>query len=283
MRAVREMGQATGVLEEVRQRVVDYILARRNDDGGYTSVQFTDSNARDTFLALATLRELDVTPPNEEQTVVWLRSFPLADLGSIYYVNKSLCILEQPLVDVEEIFEKLRNEYGGYGTLDVDVESTSELETTMMSVELMRMLNKELDGVKTTNFVLKLKNPDGGFGKGGISNLISTYHALRVLSLLDYEVKALDDSANYVVTCASPSGGFTVKPGIEPAFMESTYAGFMSLKLLERFPECLYKTADFVLSCLNSNGGFRRSLEHGISSFENTYCAISILKDLGVI
>ncbi|MEM2961210.1 MAG: hypothetical protein QXU67_06360, partial [Candidatus Bathyarchaeia archaeon] len=70
------------------------------------------------------------------------------------------------------------------------------------------------------------------------------------------------------------------KPEVEPAYMESTYAGFMSLKLLRISLNEPYKIIGFVLSCMNSNGGFRRSIEHGISSFENTYYAVSILKEL---
>ncbi|MEM2961209.1 MAG: prenyltransferase/squalene oxidase repeat-containing protein, partial [Candidatus Bathyarchaeia archaeon] len=184
------MNQNIGVLEEeLRKRTADYILARRNEDGGYTSVQFTDSNARDTFMALATLKELEVKPPYIEKTIEWLKGLPLTNLCSIYYVNKSLWILGQPLVDVVEILDDLRNEDGGYGTLEIDVESTSELDTTLMSVELLKMLNKCFDQEKTKSFVLRLKNHDGGFGKNGESNLISTYHALKILNLLSYEME----------------------------------------------------------------------------------------------
>lgn len=278
------MSRVIGVLEEgLRKRIANYVLTRRNDDGGYTCVQFTDSNARDTFFALAVLKELDVALPDVERTIDWLRNFPLKDLVSIYYVNKALWVLGQPLVDVTGIIDELRNARGGYGTLDVDVESTSELETTLMSVELLKMLNRWFDEIETTNFVLRLNNPDGGFGKNGSSNVISTYHALRILILLNYGLKWLDVVKAYVLKCMSPSGGFTVRPEVEPAYMESTHAGFMSLRLLGFPTEGIHKTLRFVLACQNANGGFRRSLEHGISSFENAYHAVSILKELRVL
>lgn len=284
-----------GLEEEVKERVVKYILLRRNNDGGYTSVQFVDSNVYDTYLALAILKELNVEPPEIEKTIVWLKEYPLTDLRAIYYINKSLELLNQPLVDASEFIMSLRNEEGGFGSLTTflkasdeveevyDVELVSGLETTMMSVELLNMLKKEFDKEKTIKFILKLKNGDGGFGRRNFSSIVSTYHAIRTLKMLNYNIENLSDTLNYIERCESANGGFTVAPGVEPPFMEFTYAGVMSLDLFGRNPRDIRKTVEFVYNCMNSNGGFRRSMEHGISSFENTYYAISILKKFGEI
>ncbi|MGB9759272.1 MAG: prenyltransferase/squalene oxidase repeat-containing protein [Thermoproteota archaeon] len=259
------------------------MLARRNEDGGYTSVQFIESNIYDTFLALAILKEINVEPPNVEQTINFLKSFPLLDLRSIYYVNKSLEILRQPLIDATEFIVSIRNKDGGFGTLNVDIESSSELETTFMAIDLLKMLDKTInDKERTIEFVLNLKNPDGGFGKSLNSNIVSTYYALSALSLLEYDVEKLEETKRYVTSCESEMGGFTPKPLAEPPFIEYTYFGVMALKFFKLKPKSTAKTTSFVLSCLNSNGGFRRSSEHGISSFEYTYYAISVLKELGV-
>ncbi|MGB9806747.1 MAG: prenyltransferase/squalene oxidase repeat-containing protein, partial [Thermoproteota archaeon] len=265
------------------ERIANYVLARRNEDGGYTSVQFIESNIYDTFLALAILKEINVEPPNVEQTINFLKSFPLLDLRSIYYVNKSLEILRQPLIDATEFIVSIRNKDGGFGTLNVDIESSSELETTFMAIDLLKMLDKTInDKERTIEFVLNLKNPDGGFGKSLNSNIVSTYYALSALSLLEYDVEKLEETKRYVTSCESEIGGFTPKPLAEPPFIEYTYFGVMALKFFKLKPKSTAKTTSFVLSCLNSNGGFRRSSEHGISSFEYTYYAISVLKELGV-
>jgi hypothetical protein len=279
------MERVIGELEEksLPERIANYILARRNEDGGYTSVQFIESNTYDTFLALAILKEINVDPPNVEQTVNFLRNCPLLDLRSIYYVNKSLEILKQPLVDATEFIMSIRNKDGGFGTLNVDIESSSELETTFMALDLLKMLGKTVkDKERTIEFVLNLKNLDGGFGKSLNSNIVSTYYALSALSLLEYDVEKLEETKRYVTSCESEMGGFTPKPLAEPPFIEYTYFGVMALKFFKLKPKSIAKTTSFVLSCLNSNGGFRRSSEHGISSFEYTYYAISVLKELGV-
>lgn len=265
------------------ERIANYVLARRNDDGGYTSVQFVESNIHDTFLALAILKEIGFEPPKIRQTINFLRSFPLLDLRSIYYVNKSLEILGQPLIDASEFVMGIRNKDGGFGTLNVDVESSSELETTFMAIDLLRMIGKSIsDKEKTIEFILSLKNSDGGFGKNQNSNIVSTYYALNTLNLLDYEVSKLEETKKYVALCESETGGFNPKPLAEPPFMEYTYFGVMALKLFKLKPRSSARTISFVLNCLNSNGGFRRSSEHGISSFEYTYYAICILKELGM-
>lgn len=279
------MKQVMEELEEksLSKRIASYVLTRRNDDGGYTSVQFIESSIYDTFLALAILNEINVKPPHVEQTINFLRSFPLLDLRSIYYVNKSLEILRQPLIDATEFIMSIRNKDGGFGTLNVDIESSSELETTFMAVDLLKTIGKTIDDKeKTVEFVLSLKNQDGGFGRPLYSNLISTYYALNTLNLLEYDIGKLEETKRYVALCESEIGGFTPKPLAEPSFIEYTYSGVMALRLFKLKPRSPTKTINFVLSCLNSNGGFRRSSEHGISSFEYTYYAILVLKELGV-
>jgi len=56
----------------------------------------------------------------------------------------------------------------------------------------------------------------------------------------------------------------------------------MTLDLLgknRRFPS---QTTDFILKCQRANGGFARS-DLGISTFENTFQAVSMLRKLGMV
>jgi hypothetical protein len=62
-------------------------------------------------------------------------------------------------------------------------------------------------------------------------------------------------------------------------YMEHTYYGVMTLDLLGgtcRYPS---QTTDFLLRCQNKNGGFARS-DLGISTFENTFQAVELLRKL---
>jgi hypothetical protein len=65
--------------------------------------------------------------------------------------------------------------------------------------------------------------------------------------------------------------------------MEDIYYGVVTLDLLGercKFPE---QTIKSVSECFNSNGGFRRSVELGISTFEDTYYALTVLRRLSRI
>jgi len=62
--------------------------------------------------------------------------------------------------------------------------------------------------------------------------------------------------------------------------MEHTYYGVMTLDLFNQ--DCKYpaQTIDFLLNCQNLHGGFARS-DLGISTFENTFQAVSMLRKIG--
>lgn len=74
-------------------KTVEYITARQNDDGGYTSVQYTDSTLYDTYLALETLRILKVSPPRVDDTITWVRKYNAMNIRDYYLVNRILMIL----------------------------------------------------------------------------------------------------------------------------------------------------------------------------------------------
>ena len=62
--------------------------------------------------------------------------------------------------------------------------------------------------------------------------------------------------------------------------MEHTYYGVMTLDLLGEKSKYPSQTIDWILKCQNKNGGFARS-DLGISTFENTFQAITMLQKLG--
>ncbi|MBO3754153.1 MAG: hypothetical protein FGF53_04655 [Candidatus Brockarchaeota archaeon] len=263
------------------RKTVEYITARQNDDGGYTSVQYTDSTLYDTYLALETLRILKVSPPRVDDTITWVRKYNAMNIRDYYLVNRILMILNQPLVDVSKHVFELMDSTGRFGAYEVDVETVSEVETTFMCVELMSMLNLEQHREKIIEFILSLKNPDGGFGAVE-SSLNTTFYALKTLSTLNHPVEGMLDTLHFVRLHENPEGGFSLKPGAKPSFMEPTFMGLTCLRLLNEEPLYHDETLSFILGCQNTNGGFRRSLEHGISSFEYTFQAVSSLRMLGL-
>ncbi|MGQ9743869.1 MAG: prenyltransferase/squalene oxidase repeat-containing protein [Candidatus Bathycorpusculaceae bacterium] len=260
------------------KRIEDYVVKRQNDDGGYAFAQGLDSNAQDTYYGLAILDLLKIPFPSIKKTIRWLHDFVPDSHYSHYYVAKALKLCgEKPQRSLKDFLLSLQSSKGEFGTGDVYVEVASEFQSISMITELANMVGVEIDHDKTASWLLSYQNKDGGFGAHEHSNLNSTYHAVASLFNLGYPVKSLRGILEYVRSCEKPSGGFSVVPTSSIPYMEHVYYGVSTLDLLGervRYPE---KTAEFVLRCQNSNGGFARS-DLGISTFEDTFYAVSILR-----
>ena len=263
------------------EAVLNYVLQRQNRDGGYTFAQGADSNAQDTYYGLAILKLLNAQPPLVPQTANWLRSLPANDLYAHYYVSKALALCGEPIhPNLAVTTLAFRRSDGSFGTVDVGVGAPSEFHSTFMASEMLRMLGLTDDADMTIGWLLGYRNGDGGFGANGCSNLRSTFHAVASLHNLSYPVKSMRATIGYVRSCEQARGGFSVVPGSSMPYMEDTYCGVLALDLMGgrcQYPE---RTADRVYECFNSNGGFRRSVELGISTFEDTYYALTILREV---
>ena len=262
------------------KRAVSYVVDRQNEDGGYTFCQGTESNAQDTYYGLAILDLLETPFPNPKETLNWLQSFVPDSHYSHYYVAEALRLCnEKPQRSLKEFLLSLRFVRGELEADDVYVEVASEFELAFMITELLNIVDVEVDRQKTISWLLKYKNEDGGFGIRGLSNLNSTYHAVASLFNLGYPVKSLRETTGYVRSCEKPYGGFTIIPRSFNPYMEHVYYGIATLELLGEQAWHPKETAEFVLACQNLNGGFARS-DLGISTFEDSFFAISILKTI---
>jgi hypothetical protein len=261
--------------------VVGYVISRQNTDGGYTYCQGSESNAQDTYYGLAILDLLNIPFPNIEQTIKWLHDFVPDSSYSHYYVAKALKLCGEKLdKKLEDFLISLTRSKEEIGTIEVYVEVASEFEDSFMITELVNMAGIEIEREKTIGWLLSYQNNDGGFGINKHSNLNSTYHAVASLFNLCYPIKSLKGTTRYVRSCEKPSGGFTVVSRSSNPYIEHVYFGVSALDLLGEHAKYPEKTAQFVLKCQNANGGFARS-HVGISTFEYTFYALSILQKLG--
>ena len=263
------------------RRVIDYVVNRQNEDGGYTFCQGIESNAQDTYYGLAILDLLGAPFPNVEKTVEWLQSFVPDSLYSHYYVAKAfkLCGKEPNKKLLRRFILSLPVINGEFGTVDVYAEVSSEFLSIFMVIELADMVDVEINRKKIVDWLLSFKNNDGGFGAHWHSNLNSTYHAVASLSNLGYYVNSLRGTLEYVRAYEKPYGGFTVVPNGATPYMEHIYYGTSTLNLLGKRLRYPKQTAEFVLKCQNANGGFARS-DLGISTFEDTFYAVSVLQTI---
>ncbi len=266
------------------QRALEYVLERINPDGGYTFCRGAPSSAQDTYYALEIYRVLGVEPPMASQTAAWLQSFPSKSIYGYFYVCRGLYLLgERPDPSMARAVLSLRKPHGGFGDVDVDVEAYSEFESTYRATQILRDLGVNFDSHKTVEWLLRYRNPDGGFGAHGRSTLISTYHALAALDNMRYDVSSLTDVERFVRLCEKPDGGFTAVPELSLPFMQDLYSGVNILTYLGRGPRNATGTVRLVLRMQNSNGGFRRSIALGISTLEDTFYALNMLKHLDAL
>jgi hypothetical protein len=263
------------------KRVNGYVVTRQNDDGGYNFVQTTASNAQDTYYGLAILDLLSFPFPRVKQTVKWLSEFVPDNLYSHYYVAKALQLYdENSHKSLRAFLRSIISSQNGFGTVDVYVEVNSEFEATFMVTELASLIGVKIDRERTISWLLSFQNMDGGFGAHRHSNLNSTFHAVASLFNLDYPVRSLKTTLAYIRSCEKPFGGFTVIPRSSSTYMEHAYYGILTLDLLGEHASHPEKTAQFVFECQNANGGFARS-DLGISTFEDTFYAVNVLRKIG--
>jgi hypothetical protein len=261
-------------------KVVDYVIKRQNEDGGYTFCQGAESNGQDTHYGLTILSLLNANFPNIEKTVKFMNDIRLGTIYSIYYVSKASLLLGKSIdAKLKKCVLSIINSKEYFGSTDVFPEVSSEFTTTFMALELADLLKIKVNTKEVAEWLLRFKNDDGGFGTQGQSNINSTYYATASMNLLNENLQDLRETVRFVRECEKPYGGFTVIPMSFAPYMEHTYYGVMTLDLLGEESRYPTQTIDWILKCQNKNGGFARS-DLGISTFEDTYYAITILQKL---
>ena len=264
--------------------ILAYIRNRQNKDGGYTFAQWTESSAEDTFFAIRILDMLKTQPLRVTDTIRFLKELqhPNGSYDSIkvaYYCITALLVLgSTPRFDVRNYANSLQGVHGGFGSLEANIETSSDLETTFLTLCLLKHIdNTQSDNV--VKFVLGRLNNDGSFGRSGYSTLAGVHFALATLKLLDYDVQSLEGTLRWLRYCELPIGGFTTTPrDTSYLVIDELYHGLNALRYFGSDP--LYATAHLRLLSRfqNGNGGFRRSIFLGISTFESTFYALTCLR-----
>ena len=262
------------------KKITDYVVNRQNADGGYTFCQGAESNLQDTYYGLAMLSLLSGNFPDVEKTVKFINDARLDSIYSTYYVTKASLLLGKSIEPkLKKRLLSILNSKNYFGSTILFSEPSSEFTTTFMALELARLLKVKVNTEEVTNWLLNSRNDDGGFGIQGQSNINSTYYAIASINLLKQNLNDQRETVTFVRACEKPPGGFTVIPINFTPYMEHTYYGVMTLDLLGEKSKHPSQTINFVLGCQNKNGGFARS-DLGISTFENTFQAVEVLRKL---
>jgi len=270
-----------------RERVIDYVLARRCRGGGFCFYRLDEPNGSDCYYALSVLNLLEV-PFQDEKTVAYLQSMQHSDgsydsLFSAFYSIKSLLLLnEKTTHDPASYLLKHLHHYA-MDARKLPVEILSIFKQLLSLVDLYRTLEMERDESIENHiirFILSFENEDKGFGYTQ-STLSETARALTILDRLNYPMMELE-AESFIGRCETPLYGFTEIPHTSLSYIEYIHAGAVASSILSRKPRYLNRCLDFIENCQNKSGGFSRVPHAGIATMEYTYFAIHVLKLLSL-
>ncbi|WP_297507440.1 hypothetical protein [Thermococcus sp.] len=265
-----------------------YIEERRHEDGGYCFVSvLDDTNVNDTYYAVKTYELLGLEVPEKEKTIEFLEKAiqPQTAVVAIAMALEGLAILGAKDIAREHVdivytkYNPLEGKFAvGLGGSE-EFGTATPLEATYWVVKAFRAIGhgfsrEEKDTIRA--FVMKFRKRNGYGVKQATTTM--TYQALYTLYALGYKPPKSPHFRNCEL--CGDWGGFTEVPYSLPPYLEPTFYATRGLELQGETPTCPRRHIWFIRQLQNSNGGFRRSLELGISNFQNTYRALAVVDSM---
>ncbi len=267
--------------------VLRYVKDRRHEDGGYCFVSvLDDTNVNDTYYAIKIYNLLGIEFPEPEKTIEFLSRAiqPQTAVVAIAMALEGLALLGAKDVAREKsdiVFTKYNPAEGrfavGLGGSE-EFGTATPLEATYWVTKAFRSIGLDFDPDEREAiraFVMRFRNGNGYGVKQPTTTM--TYQALFTLYSLGYRPPKSPHFRNCELC---PMGGFTEVPYSLPPYLEPTFYATRGLELQRETPECPRRHIQFIRRLQNPNGGFRRSLELGISNFQNTYRALAVVDSM---
>lgn len=265
--------------------VLKYLEERRHKDGGYCFVSVLDeTNINDTYYALRIYDLLGMEVPEKEKTIEFLYDSlkPQQAAVALAMAMEALGILGAKDLALEKIelfsekYDPLNGKFAvGLGGSE-EFGTATPLEATYWIIRAFNAVGYKIDGdarEKIRDFVLSFKR-GLGFGVKQPTTTM-TYQALFSLNALGYDALKTPHFKRCEVY-----GGFTEVPYSLPPYLEPTFYAIRGMRLIREKPLYIKAHINFIRTLQNPNGGFRRSIEMGISNFQNTYRALKALSEL---
>ncbi|AEK72095.1 hypothetical protein GQS_00960 [Thermococcus sp. 4557] len=265
--------------------LIRYIEERRHKDGGYCFVSvLNDTNVNDTYYAIKIYNLLGIEFPEPEKTIEFLSNAiqPQTAVVAIAMVLEGLAILGAEDVAKEHLdivftkYNPLEGKFAvGLGGSE-EFGTATPLEATYWVVKAFDAIGikfnpDEREAIR--EFIMKFRNGNGYGVKQPTTTM--TYQAIFSLRKLGYRPPRSPHFRNCEL--CGDWGGFTEVPYSLPPYLEPTFYATRGLELQGESPSCPRRHVWFIRQLQNPNGGFRRSLELGISNFQNTYRALAVL------
>jgi len=267
---------------------LEYVNARRHEDGGYCFVSLLDdTNVNDTYYAVKIYDLLELEFPEPEKTIEFLANAvqPQTAVVAIAMALEGLAILGAKDLAREKsdiVFTKYNPLEGKFA---VGLGGSEEFGTAT-PLEATYWVTKAFDAIglkfnpdereAIRSFVMKFRNGNGYGVKQPTTTM--TYQALFTLHTLGYRPPRSPHFRNCEL--CGDWGGFTEVPYSLPPYLEPTFYATRGLEIQRESPTCPKRHVWFIRQLQNPNGGFRRSLELGISNFQNTYRALAVVASM---
>ena len=265
-----------------------YVEKRRHEDGGYCFLSvLDDTNVNDTYYAIKIYNLLELEFPEPEKTIEFLsRSIqPQTAVVAIAMALEGLALLGAKDLAREKseiVFTKYNPAEGKFAVSlggSEEFGTATPLEATYWVTKAFDKIgvkfdSEERDAIRT--FVMKFRNGNGYGVKQPTTTM--TYQALFTLYTLGYKPPKSPHFRNCEL--CGDWGGFTEVPYSLPPYLEPTFYATRGLELQKETPTCPKRHIWFIHQLQNPNGGFRRSLELGISNFQNTYRALAVVDSM---
>jgi len=272
-----------------RRKIVDYIEKCHLSDGGYFFAKIGPSSGLDTYLAVKTLRLLGARIGRAGSVAsFWDREKDLLnELFGIFLAAetyKELGRLEEKTGEYRRRLRRFLNEFG-FGRLAPPASSKGAaprtLSQAMIRIDIMgkdlqslyyftvlsRYLKMRTGRKAAVDAVLAARNKNGGFGCGGRSHLMTTYHALSILDILSFRINEPERTHDYLLGRWKRCD-----------YLEDVFYIVESLELLGGPLPPVERIVRHVESCQRKSGGFSRSRVIGIPTIEDTYYAVRLLR-----
>lgn len=266
-------------------KTLEYVEKRRHEDGGYCFVSvLSDTNVNDTYYAVKIYELLGLEVPEREKTIEFLEKAiqPQTAVVAIAMALEGLAILGAKDLAREHVdivytkYNPLEDKFAvGLGGSE-EFGTATPLEATYWVVKAFRAIGQpigEEEREKIREFIMKFRMGNGFGVKQPTTTM--TYQALYTLYSLGYRPPKSLHFRNCEL--CGDWGGFTEVPYSLPPYLEPTFYATRGLELQGETPTCPRRHIWFIRQLQNSNGGFRRSLELGISNFQNTYRALAVV------
>jgi prenyltransferase beta subunit len=277
---------------------VTFLRGLQNPDGGFGfNTGNQTSRTAYTFDALEGLAQLGGSPANPSAAVAFLQANqvpsggfvenavdPLEGLHTTFFAVRSLILLGAPpsaapiLAYVVGLVPSEND--GGFGDHPGMV---SNVRFTYDAIFALNALGKRpLDRAGAAQYLLSLRNADGGYGTAGLSSAESTSRALIALQLAGEPIPSPEESSRYLRALQNPDGGFASTPGA-PSTVTHTYRALAALELLGDGPNSTATALNFLRGQQQADGGFSDAVGSTSTSVVLTWEAAVALKTLGAL